>query len=509
MRDPKKGRTVDSEHARTPVRAATPNEVPLPRGPIDLHTATAAGNAAIVQMLRQAGHPWARHQHGPGCGHGAEPPAEQPRVQRSAVHAVLGTSGRPLDDTTRTDMETRFGTDFSDVRIHDDGAAKASAAEVGARAYTSGSHVVIGEGGNDQHTLAHELTHVVQQRQGPVTGTDNGAGLSVSDPSDRFEKEAEANAVRVMRAVAVPSAGASGDPAGAPVRAAGTGPGVVQRAVRIGQPGLDELQTLDQLQQDQQYLTILTRHPWLQEPIRQLAESSVEYRFAAARNVATWAALKDAVDHLIGLEAGETDELSGGSANSDRWETAKKVLTDQQSLYRQAGESPGGGRYSLFGQGYNLEKLGEGHYYATKVGSEEPVLYQGRLTSGSLRGIVDALAVDSEYRPQGVTAQQVDEFVCACLAEPSRWRGEQVFNIFAENDQPPQPLTGQGAGALPMTTGSTWEPTLVQLGRETPTRALTFLNTVPVLRNAMVTALNKTTTREDFRQRLRKELFGT
>ncbi|MEU9100849.1 DUF4157 domain-containing protein [Streptomyces sp. NPDC048361] len=153
-------------------------------------------------MLRSAGHPWVqeRHQHGAGCGHQqTERAAAQPAaVQRSAVHDVLGTGGRPLDDATRTDMEGRLGADFSDVRIHNDSAAKASAAEVGARAYTSGNHVVIGDGGSDKHTLAHELTHVIQQRQGPVAGTDNGSGLKVSDPSDRFEREAETNATRVM-----------------------------------------------------------------------------------------------------------------------------------------------------------------------------------------------------------------------------------------------------------------------------------------------------------------------
>ncbi|MFD4632728.1 DUF4157 domain-containing protein [Streptomyces sp. NPDC058284] len=119
-------------------------------------------------------------------------------VQRSTVHDVLRSGGRPLDPATRTDMEARLGADFSDVRVHDDSAAKSSAAEVGARAYTSGSHVVIGDGGADRHTLAHELTHVIQQRQGPVAGTDHGNGLRVSDPSDRFEREAEANAHRVL-----------------------------------------------------------------------------------------------------------------------------------------------------------------------------------------------------------------------------------------------------------------------------------------------------------------------
>ncbi len=104
-----------------------------------------------------------------------------------------------MDDATRADMEARLGADFSDVRIHNDSAAKASAAEVGARAYTSGNHVIIGEGGGDKHTLAHELTHVIQQRSGPVAGTVNGSGLKVSDPSDRFEREAEANATRALQ----------------------------------------------------------------------------------------------------------------------------------------------------------------------------------------------------------------------------------------------------------------------------------------------------------------------
>ncbi|WP_399553199.1 DUF4157 domain-containing protein [Streptomyces sp. gCLA4] len=181
-------------------RSAAPQEEAAP--PVGLMALQAgAGNAAVVQMLRRSGHlqdqdqDREQHRHTDGCGHQQ---TGQHAVQRSAVHDVLRAPGRPLDDATRTDMEARLGADFSDVRIHDNSAAKASAAEVGARAYTSGSHVVIGAGGNDKHTLAHELTHVIQQRQGPVAGTDNGAGLKVSDPSDRFEREAEANASRVM-----------------------------------------------------------------------------------------------------------------------------------------------------------------------------------------------------------------------------------------------------------------------------------------------------------------------
>jgi hypothetical protein len=50
--------------------------------------------------------------------------------------------------------------------------------------------------------IAHELTHVVQQRNGPVDGTDAGGGVKISDPSDRFEREAVSNADRLMAAPA-------------------------------------------------------------------------------------------------------------------------------------------------------------------------------------------------------------------------------------------------------------------------------------------------------------------
>ena len=150
------------------------------------------GNTVVSRMIEES-----RHQHGAGCGHQQNDTAP---VQRSAVHDVLRSGGQPLDTATRTDMEARLGADFSDVRLHTGTVAQRSATEVGARAYTSGNHVVIGDGGADRHTLAHELTHVIQQRSGPVAGTDHGNGLAVSDPADRFERAAEANAARVMAA---------------------------------------------------------------------------------------------------------------------------------------------------------------------------------------------------------------------------------------------------------------------------------------------------------------------
>lgn len=134
---------------------------------------------------------------------------------RSPVHDVVGSGGQPLDADTRTDMESRLGHDFGDVRVHTDGAAHDSAVAVGAHAYTVGSDVVFRRDRYDpgstegRTTLAHELTHVVQQRSGPVDGTPAAGGIRVSDPADRFEQEAAATAHRAMQEPAPVSAPAA------------------------------------------------------------------------------------------------------------------------------------------------------------------------------------------------------------------------------------------------------------------------------------------------------------
>jgi len=89
----------------------------------------------------------------------------------SAEH-LLGP-GRALDSGVRTDMERRFGHDFSKVRIHADAPAAESARGFGANAYTTGSNIVFGEGRfrpatpQGRRLLAHELTHVVQRSMAP------------------------------------------------------------------------------------------------------------------------------------------------------------------------------------------------------------------------------------------------------------------------------------------------------------------------------------------------------
>src|ERR1700716_475664 len=139
----------------------------------------------------------------------------------STVKDVVGSGGgSPLDKDTRGFMESRLGADFSDVRVHTDATASESARSVQAHAYTVGSDVVFQSGkyapesDSGKRMLAHELTHVVQQRSGPVAGTPAPGGIQISNPSDRFEQAAESTADRGMSsAPAAPSASVAAAPA--------------------------------------------------------------------------------------------------------------------------------------------------------------------------------------------------------------------------------------------------------------------------------------------------------
>jgi outer membrane protein OmpA-like peptidoglycan-associated protein len=86
----------------------------------------------------------------------------------SNIHALNG-GGSSLPATTRAFFEPRFGADFSQVRVHTDSRAAATASSIQAKAFTVGSNIAFGPGQyapeshQGRQLLAHELTHVIQQ----------------------------------------------------------------------------------------------------------------------------------------------------------------------------------------------------------------------------------------------------------------------------------------------------------------------------------------------------------
>lgn len=105
-----------------------------------------------VQPKRREG-----SDHGPGTAH---------------TSGLFQSAGRPLTSAMRSRFEPHFGQDLQDVRIHDDRHSASAARSLNARAFTVGRDIGFDAGEYSPHSLdgqrllAHELTHVVQQKGG-------------------------------------------------------------------------------------------------------------------------------------------------------------------------------------------------------------------------------------------------------------------------------------------------------------------------------------------------------
>jgi hypothetical protein len=110
--------------------------------------------------------------------------------------------GSPLDDTTKSTMEEALGTSMAGVRVHVGSESDSLNHAVTAKAFTTGNDVFVRSdqwapgSSSTQRLMAHELTHVAQQRSG-VSGGDGG-GMSVGASDTHEEREADGVADAVM-----------------------------------------------------------------------------------------------------------------------------------------------------------------------------------------------------------------------------------------------------------------------------------------------------------------------
>jgi hypothetical protein len=99
------------------------------------------------------------------------------QMSKDVSHSIdnMDGGGLPLDVSTRKFMESRFGFDFSNIRIHADERAARLSSSLNSFAYTIGNDILFGKGQYNPYTnigkklLAHELTHVVQQNNQNTT----------------------------------------------------------------------------------------------------------------------------------------------------------------------------------------------------------------------------------------------------------------------------------------------------------------------------------------------------
>ncbi len=150
---------------------AAPEQDPVER------LASSVGNRGFSALARQ--------------GAGILPDGRAHPDVEAAIAASRG-GGRALDPGVRERMAPGLGDPLGDVRVHDDPAADGLARSVSARAFAVGSDLFFAQGEHRPGTaagdrlLAHELTHVVQQRGAPASGP-----LTVSNPGDALEREAD------------------------------------------------------------------------------------------------------------------------------------------------------------------------------------------------------------------------------------------------------------------------------------------------------------------------------
>ncbi len=123
----------------------------------------AASADAVVSLPGTAGRAPAIARSADSSGEGVG--AQVPR----AIAAARG-GGRPLPGPVRGPLEMSLGSDFGAVRVHTDSSADRLARTFGAVAFTTGQHIFFRRGQYDpsgragRRLLAHELSHVVQQR---------------------------------------------------------------------------------------------------------------------------------------------------------------------------------------------------------------------------------------------------------------------------------------------------------------------------------------------------------
>jgi hypothetical protein len=142
------------------------------------------GNRAVQRLMARTPVIQRKCACGGSCGSGKEEEEVRLRhvgVQRKAAAPVSSVGdtmqeisrhrggGQPLEPSTRGFMESRFGQDFSAVRVHTDQQANRLAQGLNAHAFTTGRDIFFALGKYAPSTtdgrklLAHELTHVVQQ----------------------------------------------------------------------------------------------------------------------------------------------------------------------------------------------------------------------------------------------------------------------------------------------------------------------------------------------------------
>ena len=205
-----KSRSLQSNRKTSPLEAQAQNDHPLAQAINRMgNTGSVSTDAAVLQRTPSlAQHSLLQLQQRYGnhyvqrvvelAKQGNEQTEVHPEVE-AAIERQRG-NGHSLESQVQRQMESSFGADFSSVRVHTGTEADSLNQTLQARAFTTGRDIFFRQGeynpGSDQgkELLAHELTHVVQQKGNGVQ-----CKLAVNQPSDPYEHEANQVAKAILQ----------------------------------------------------------------------------------------------------------------------------------------------------------------------------------------------------------------------------------------------------------------------------------------------------------------------
>jgi hypothetical protein len=181
-----------SQEISEPEKDTTPVTKAEAESKLDAGTLTrmqqTVGNAAVQRFLAQ------RQESGPG---------EVDDETAQSIRSSKG-SGQSLDENIAAKAGNALGHDFGDVNVHTDSQADSLSQDLGAKAFTTGNDIYFQSGAYNpdtsegQRLISHELTHVVQQGG----SSDVQGKMTVNDPNDQYEAEADSVADMVMNSPA-------------------------------------------------------------------------------------------------------------------------------------------------------------------------------------------------------------------------------------------------------------------------------------------------------------------
>ncbi|MFG2004978.1 hypothetical protein ACGFNU_38120 [Spirillospora sp. NPDC048911] len=214
---------------------------------------------------------------------------------------------------------------------------------------------------------------------------------------------------------------------------------------------------------------------WYEETARksllELIKPNVTYRFVSHQAGYYWTLTRIVTKYLLMYSQRMLAEPDNAALRKGSWKAGWCIkfalIAPLCTGFQTAAEGP----FSFLNQQYLLKKPFpdvDNHIYVYR--GADSIVYHG-LTVAAARSILAELEQPEDRK---ISRDDIDDFVCAFFAEPTRWPEEQIYNLFATLAATPDTLLTGENGILPLASGSTWEAKLNVPGREVPKRIVDF-----------------------------------